>query len=161
MKKICLLLLIVCTVLWICGCSAPAPQPVESGFVLTVADCTITMGAEAAPILAALGKPVTVTEEASCAFDGTEKTYRYEHFCLTTCPVDGAEIICRVWFTDDSLSTAEGIRVGSSRDAVAQAYGGDVFKDDGLCVLNRSESSLTILLTNGAVTSVQYALIIK
>ena len=108
-----------------------------------------------------LGKPVTVTEEASCAFDGTEKTYCYEHFCLTTCPVDGAEIICRVWFTDDSLSTAEGIRVGSSRDAVAQAYGGDVFKDDGLCVLNRGESSLTILLTNGAVTSVQYALIIK
>ena len=35
------------------------------------------------------------------------------------------------------------------------------FKDDGLCVLNRGESSLTILLTNGAVTSVQYALIIK
>ena len=169
MKKICVLLLIVCTVLWICGCSAPAPQPTESGFalpaesgfVLTVADCTITMGAEAAPILAALGKPVTVTEEASCAFDGTEKTYRYEHFCLTTCPVDGAEIICRVWFTDDSLSTAEGIRVGSSRDAVAQTYGGDVFKDDGLCVLNRGESSLTILLANGAVTSVQYALIIK
>ena len=161
MKKPCCLILLICTVLWICGCTAPAPQSAETGFTFTVQDCTISMGAEAAPILAALGQPVTVTEEPSCAFDGAEKTYCYEHFCLTTCPLADTEVVCRVWFTDDGVSTAEGIRIGSPRDMVAQAYGDDAFQDSDLCVLNRGESRLTILLTAGAVTSVQYALIVK
>jgi len=111
---------------------------------------------EAAPILEALGKPLQYTEVPSCAFDGVEKNYYYGSFYVTTRPEAGNEYIQCLWFTDDSVATGEGIRIGDSREAVEAAYGTDCKRGENEYVIQKEKAKLVILLTNDLVTHVQY-----
>ena len=96
MKKIFALILALTMVLTMAACggettpetTAPAvqnntpTQPDASSWKYTVQGVDILMHADAAPILEALGEPVSYTEEASCAFSGLDKTYYYGGFYL-------------------------------------------------------------------------------
>ncbi len=141
------------------GCAA-SPSQQLSNFQFTYLDTVISIDADAAPVIAALGEPKTYTEETSCAFDGLDKTYNYGSFYLTTYPKGGADHVARIWFADDSVSTQEGIRIGSSRNEVEQAYG-EKFGDKNSIAVIRKDSKLTIILEDGIVASLQYALIIE
>lgn len=154
MKKIiCILLtLTIIACLTACGC----PEPTMPDLVFTFKDTEIIMHAQAQPIVKALGGPFQYTEAPSCAFDGTDKTYYYGSFYLTTYPKDGVDCISGLWFADDSVATAEGITIGSSRQAVEEAYGPEYFDGENAFEIPGKDATLTILLTGGMVSSVQY-----
>ncbi len=149
--KRCWILVVLLLVLG--GCAAPAEE--QENFQFTYQGTVIAIDAEAASVIGALGEPKTYTEEASCAFEGLEKTYYYGGFYLSTYPKDGADHVARIWFADDSVSTPEGICIGSSREDVRRAYG-EALDDENACIVVRGNSKLTIILEDGVVSSIRY-----
>lgn len=161
MKKVTILLFVLCCVASLAGCksTSAAPKPsasVADAFVFTYNDISIAMNADAAPVIDALGEPKSCTEQASCAFEGMEKTYSYGSFSITTYPNDGKDCISGLWFTDDQVATEEGVRIGDPQSKVEQIY-----KPEELCgcnayILTRGETMLSIFVTDGVVSSIQY-----
>lgn len=154
MKKIlCLISAILLLTLTACG-GAQSPETEGIRFIHNGAE--IAMKAPADTVLGMLGEPLACTEETSCAFDGLDKTYYYGSFYLTTYPEGEEDYVYSLWFEDDSVSTPEGIRIGSSQSEVDAAYGADSFNGINAYVITARETKLTIVITDGAVSSVLY-----
>lgn len=156
MKRISVFLLTAVLLFSMAGCGAAEPSQQEENFSFTYNGTQITLDAEAAPILDALGEPRSYTEEPSCAFDGMDKTYYYGSFYLSTYPLDGKDCIYNLWFADDTVATEEGIRIGSTQSQVEEAYGRDCFNGTNCFVLTRGQSRLVILMEEGKVSSIRY-----
>ena len=118
----------------------------------------ITLHADFAPILAVLGEPVSYTESASCAFEGLDKTYYYGSLYIDTYPDGDKDRVYDFWFADDSLTTAEGIYIGSTQADVEAAYGTAGYNGANAYIMTKGTGTLTIILDNGVVTSIQYAI---
>ena len=173
MKKIFALILALTMVLALAACggdtapettapAANAPGKTDaSSWKYTVRGVDILMNAEAAPILEALGEPVSYTEEASCAFTGLDKTYYYGGFYLQTYPLGENDYIYAAWLVDDSSTTPEGIYIGATQAEVEAAYGADGFNGSNAYILKGTTSTLTIILSDGVVSSIQYDAVVE
>ena len=173
MKKIFALILALTMVLTLAACggetapetTAPAAKapmaPDASSWKYTVRGVDILMHAEAGPILEALGEPVSYTEEASCAFTGLDKTYYFGGFYLQTYPLNDVDYVYSVWLVDDSSTTPEGVYIGASQAEVEAAYGAEGFNGSNAYIYTSSTATLTILVENGVVTSIQYDAVVK
>lgn len=134
--------------------SGPAPTPAaESRYVLTYLGCPLPMNADFAPLLAYLGEPASYFEAESCAFEGLDKTYTYDGVEIVTYPDDDVDRISYVRILNDTVSTPEGITVGSTPEEVAAAYGaasGTQYSyEDGDCLFS-------VLFQDGKAISVEY-----
>ena len=174
MKKLIPLTLALCLVLCACGSTGGSTgttgnagqqnvitetQPVaEDSFTFTYKGTKICMHAPAAPIIAALGEPKTYTEQASCAFEGLDKTYYYGSFYMDTYPVGDQDYVYGWWFVDDSVATEEGIYIGAAQADVEKAYGADAFNGSNAYIIADRVGTLTIILEEGKVSSIQYAI---
>ena len=118
---------------------------------------SISMGMEAGPVLYRLGEPVSCTLTPSCAFEGMDAVYYHGSFYIATYPRGDREYIQRLWFADDTVATREGIHIGSSRQEVELTYADGVWQEDS-CTVSREASALIITVTEGTVSSVEYAL---
>lgn len=161
MKRMYLMLLLVAMLLSLAGCASDEIPLQEKNFSFTYNGIEITLGAEAAPIIDVLGEPRSYTEEASCAFDGVDKTYYYGSFYISTCPINGIERVYTIWFADDTVATKESIRIGSSQIQVEDAYGTGAFDGMNRFTQIKNQSKLSILLENEIVTSIRYEMIVK
>ena len=138
------------------GSGAPSPKA-GSQLVFTYKDCPLPMNAEFGPLKDYLGEPDSYFEAASCAFDGLDKTFTYGGVEIITYPdedKEGVDYISSVRLLDNSVSTPEGVTIGSTAEVVAAAWGGEVSgdlyeKEDGDCILS-------ILFEDGKVISVEY-----
>lgn len=141
--------------------SGDAPTAVTDGYVFTFNGTDIAMHAEATDIITALGEPKTYTEEASCAFTGLDKTYFYGSFYVQTYPVGDKDYIYSVWFADDSVTTQEGVYVGMSQADVETKYGTEGFNGSNAYIMTKGESTLTVILKDGVVSSIQYDAVVE
>jgi hypothetical protein len=164
MKRISAILLTLMLVLSMAACGGdetPTQPETKDNYVFTYKGTAIMMDVEATDIVAALGTPKSYTEETSCAFEGLDKTYYYGSFYLSTYPMDDKDFVYSVWFADDSVATAEGIRIGSTQSQVESAYGTANYNGSNAFIMTKGESKLTIILTDGEVSSVQYEIILN
>ena len=174
MKKIFALILALTMVLTMAACgggttpetTAPAAQntpttPDASSWKYNVQGIDIMMHAPAAPILETLGEPVSYTEEASCAFSGLDKTYYYGGFYLQTYPMGDSDYVFSLWLVDDSSTTPEGIYIGSTQAEVEAAYGTEGFNGSNAYVMTGTTSTLTIIMDDGVVSSIQYDAVVE
>ena len=176
MKKILALALALTMVLTLAACGGDKPAettapkapavagpvtPDANSWKYTVRGVDVMMNAEAAPVLEALGEPVSYTEEASCAFDGLDKTYYFGGFYLQTYPQNDVDYVYSVWLVDDSSTTPEGVYIGASQAEVEAAYGAEGFNGSNAYIMTGTTSTLTILVENGVVTSIQYDAVIN
>lgn len=159
MRRIFVFLLTMAVLLSFPGCAA-REDGAEEGFCLTCQGVPITPGAEAAPILEALGAPKGYTESASCAFEGLDKTYDYGSFCLTTCTVEGKDYICTLWLVDTLISTPEGLHIGTTWAEAEQILGSDAFQGSS-CRQTRGNTRRVLLLGEDGVYSIRYELILS
>lgn len=117
---------------------------------------TILLDTEAAPVLKALGTPQQTFEQDSCAYQGKDKVYTYAGFQVGVYPVNGVDKISFVYLLDDTVSTPEGIKVGSSVDQVIQAYGKEYTEQFGTYRYTLGNTELSIYTMNKVVDAVEY-----
>ena len=101
------------------------------------------------------------TESASCAFEGLDKSYYYGSFYLETYPQGEEDFVYGWWFADDTVTTPEGIYIGSSKADVDAAYGAENFNGTNSYDIKDGNGKLTIILENDVVTSSQYNLVVE
>lgn len=155
MKKMIMTLVLVLA-LGLGGCAAPEANDTPENFAFSYNGTQIAMKTDAEPIIAALGEPIRYMEEPSCAFEGMDKTFYYGSFYLSTYPDGGKDYVQSVWFADDSVSTQEGIHIGMSQADAEAICGAENFNGDNAYILTKGQTQQTILLEDGAVSSVQY-----
>ena len=177
MKRIIALLAVACLLMSLCACSngtepdktepqkdqTQGSQSTEStgnentSFFFKYKGTEIRLHADAAPIVAALGEPKSYTEETSCAFEGLDKTYTYDSFILQTYPQGDKDYVYCFWFVDDLVQTNEGIRIGDDQAKVESAYGAEAYNGSNAYILTEGDTTFTVILDEGVVTSIQYA----
>lgn len=137
--------------------TSQAESKTEEGYCFKKGEVIVAMGAEAAPVIKALGDPVKpVFEQDSCAYQGKDKVYTYEGFEISTYPVNGTECIASVYFISDKAQTPEGIQIGSTAKEAIKAYGTDYKEEFGVYRYKKGSSELIIYTTNQVVDAVEY-----
>ncbi len=121
-------------------------------------DVKIEMNAPAEPILKALGESQSSYEAPSCAFDGMDVVYTYAGFEVLTYVENEKAVISGVVLRDDTVETAEGICIGSSKADVESAYGKKF--EDGSTTLEmiKGNCQMLVILEDDTVSSIQYLL---
>lgn len=126
------------------------------GYVFQYNGVTVSVDADMAPVLEALGEPSKYFESASCAFEGLDKFYTYSSFEIETYPQGEKDYVSTIVLKDDAVSTAENIYIGSSLTDVTNAYGTDYTEQGSMLVYYKDGMKLCIFVENDAVTSIQY-----
>ena len=130
---------------------------VKDGYVFEYNGVDIQMNSDAAPILNALGEPQEYFEAKSCAFDGMDKTYFYSGIELTTYPKsDKEDYTSSIYFKDDSVSTKEGIYIGSTLQQLLDAYGENYSGNETSYTYKKGDSSIMFIVNEDEVTSITY-----
>lgn len=167
MKKIISLILVLSMALCLAACgdtTETTTQPAvsnEPGYTITINGTEIEMNVNAADIIAALGEPKSYTEEASCAFEGLDKTYFYGSFYLTTYPDGDNDFTYSLWLVDDTITTAEGAYIGMTEEAMQAIYGTDGYNGSNAYVMTKGDCKLTVIVDGGVVTSIQYDAVVE
>ena len=174
MKKLISLILVLMLAMSMAACGGETPEttapsandmapvtPAADAWGYTVQDVKIEMHAPAAPVLEALGEPVSYTEEASCAFTGLDKTYYFGGFYLQTYPLNDVDYIYSLWLVDDSSTTREGIYIGATQAEVEAAYGAEGFNGSNAYIMTSETATLTIIMADGVVSSIQYDAVVE
>ena len=161
------LMSVILMLLSACGGGSKDPEPTgqdtdQSGtYTFLYKGTEIAMKEDAAPILEALGEAKSYTEAASCAFEGLDKTYYYGSFYLYTYPDGETDRVNMVVLCDDTLSTPEGLTIGDSKENVESIYGPDGFNGVNAYVYTRGDCTLTIIIDNDNVSSIQYGAVFE
>ncbi|MGB8454796.1 MAG: hypothetical protein WCD89_21010 [Anaerocolumna sp.] len=130
-----------------------------AGYQFDYQGVTMHMNDKADVIVEALGEPMDYFEAPSCAFQGLDKIYYYSGFDLSTYPGADGDYISTIDFSDDSVSTKEGIYIGISKDKVTEAYGEDYNGESGSLTYTKGKTRLTFLIEDNMVTSINYEFI--
>lgn len=102
------------------------------------------------------GEPLEYSEIPSCAFDGLNKTFRFEHYEITTHEDGNKDIIESIYFLDLFIKTSEGVGIGDSLSDMIDKYG-DSYVVNGIEYIYEIDGvSLIFLVENNIITSVEY-----
>lgn len=157
MKKILIYLLLAAMVLSFCACQNNNPsEEEEKTYTFTYGNTKIAIDADVAPILAALGEWRDYAQGPSCGFPGLEKLYVYGGFEINTYPQGEKDFVYMIRLYDDTVATEEGIRIGSTKEAVIEAYGTPDKQDETLLQYDTNKMFLQFLLSDGIVTTIYY-----
>lgn len=160
MKKLIALLLAALMLCAMASCDNGNEE--NTGFrPFVVGGVTVTLDAEAEPIISALGTPVKSAETNSCYGDDKDKVYQYTSYKIQTYSNEGKDYILSVEIFDDadtSIATPEGICIGDSAEDVLNKHGTPNVQTEQQIVYfdYDNDAKLQILLRDGVVTNIQY-----
>lgn len=145
------------------GKAAPTAAVTETktSYAFTFGETVMNLNQEAAPVIKALGAYKKCFEQQSCAYQGMDKIYTYEGFELGTYPVKGKDCISSIYFTDSTVSTQEGIKIGSTYDEMVKAYGDGYKEEFGVYRYTLGETELSVYTTKKIVDAIEYQIITK
>ena len=140
--------------------SEKAPESM-TGYIYEVENAegtkvSLTTDIEASAVIEALGEPVSYFESASCAFNGLDKVYTYDHFRIETYPEGEKDIISMIVFLDDLTETPEGVSIGMTKADMETAYGTDHEEKKGMTVYKKDGKYLAFLLQDDVIKSIEY-----
>ncbi|PKM69849.1 MAG: hypothetical protein CVU94_01920 [Firmicutes bacterium HGW-Firmicutes-19] len=116
----------------------------------------ITMGEATNDFLVKTGNPINQYSAPSCAFDGDDTVYDFGSYQITTYVNKGKEIFTGVYLLDDSVSTQEGIKIGSSLSKMLETYGDDYQENYGAYTYSLGLTDLSFVVINDVITSISY-----
>ena len=118
----------------------------------------IKVGGDANAVVSALGEAQNLVETPSCG-GGAEpdREYTYAGFKFNTVNENGKNVIVKIVLADDSVSTPEGISIGSSRDEVIASYGENFTENaTGTLIYTDGATKLMLGFTDGSVSAIHY-----
>lgn len=136
--------------------SQPAGGADVGEYLFRANDVNVSIDDDMSGVLAALGEPQSYFEAESCAFEGLDKTYTYSGFVITTRPEGEKDFVNSILLTDDSVTTPEGVYIGSSGDDVIAAYGESQAGFDTLLTYTKDGTTLNFILSEDKVISIEY-----
>lgn len=128
----------------------------HKGYIFESADVSISVDADAASVIDALGEPISYFEAASCAFEGIDKFYTYSGFEIDTYPVKDKDYISAIVLKDDSVTTPEGLSIGDEAKKVTDLYGEATESTDTLMVYEKDDMKLRIIIKDSEVQAIEY-----
>jgi len=72
---------------------------------------------------------------------------------------DGKKYIYTITLEDDTVNTAEGIKIGDSFAAVTKAYGTDYVAAGNTYAYSKDKMTLTFVMNNDKVSTISYSLL--
>lgn len=167
MKKALLVILSVLMAAALCACgggkssegtngTVSAPTGGAGGYIFDAKGVGVEIDAKMEDISDALGEPKSYFEAESCAFGELDKVYTYSGFRIDTYQIGGVDYISDVIFTDDTISTAEGLAIGDSADKAKELYGTPSAEDDSRLVFEKDNMKLVCLLDGSTVKTIEY-----
>ncbi len=105
-------------------------------------------------VLDVIGEPATYFEAASCAFQGLDKIYTYDHFEIDTYPNGEQDLVSAIVILDDLVTTPEGAYIGQSLADVEAIYGTDHEVNGSSYTYTKDGSKLEFVLTDDSVSSI-------
>ena len=126
------------------------------GYMFENGGAQVEIDAEAEPILEKLGEPQSSYEAPSCAFGDLDKVWTYSGYRVDTYQIEGVDYISDVIFTDDSVSTPEGVSIGDSVDDMKAAYGEPTSMDGSQAIYESGNMKLVFLLDGDTITTIEY-----
>ena len=128
----------------------------DAAYAFRSGDAAVAIDQDMAEVLSALGEPKSYFEAESCAFEGLDKTYTYSGFVITTRPDGDKDYVSSIVLTDDSVTTPEGVYIGSPAGDVTAAYGQGDTASDTLLGYVKGGTALNFILDGGKVISIEY-----
>lgn len=128
--------------------------PTEDVFTFEDNGKTISLGATYSSL--DLGEAKDYYEVQSCAFDGMDKIYTFDHYEVHTYPDANTDKVLTVYFLDDQVSTTEGVKIGDSLDIMTEKYGSDYEQLDTQYTYSKGQTQLKFIVENNVITSIEY-----
>lgn len=116
---------VLCLVLMFTFLTADTADAAPKGYGFTYKGATVYMNGNAKKLLKKAGKPKKKTESKSCAYEGMDRTYTFKNFLVKTYSHSdkGDEYVNSIVLLNSKVKTREGIKVGSSKNDMIDAYG--------------------------------------
>ena len=138
------------------GGSKKANAEATISFSVTYQGVSVELGKPMASVLEALGSPNSISEAPSCGDGTTRMRYSYSSLRIYTLTVNGEETIDEIELLDDVPETAAKISIGSSESDVRSAYGTPTSEEDGILTYISGKNELTIVISDGKVSDVNF-----
>ena len=140
------------------GSQSQQPSAPTGGgaYVFQSGGSTVAIDQDMSEVLAALGEAKSYFEAESCAFEGLDKTYTYSGFVITTRPDGDKDFVNSIVLTDDSVTTPEGLYIGSTAADVTAAYGESGTSSETLLGYVKGGCVLNFILDGDKVISIEY-----
>lgn len=99
------------------------------------------------------------SEIESCAFEGSDKVYKYSDLQITVAEVDGVDTVYSVYFLSESISTTEGVSLADEQEVMTETYGDD-YENNVInqYIYEKGDVSLSFIVGNGYIISIEYTL---
>lgn len=108
-------------------------------------------------VLDKLDDSVSYYEAASCAFQGLDKIYTYNHFEVDTYPDGDIDRISSIILLDDMITTPEGVYIGMTQADMEAAYGSDYEIETGSYVYTKDGCHLSFVISDDSIISIEYS----
>ncbi len=128
----------------------------EDVFTYDLKGVTVAMNENMEPLVKKLGDADNYFESDSCAFQGKDKVYTYGSVKITTYPKDNKDYVYTIELLDDTVSTPEGISIGSDKKAVEEKYGDASDSTETSYIYKKGDSQLSFIFDGDNVSSIVY-----
>lgn len=139
----------------ISGCAGTIKDEKSRNYQVKYNDTLIAVNSDTHVIIENLGEPVSIFEAPLCASDGINRQYTYPHINISAYVIGGEERIFSVVFTDDLISTEEGISIGDSENDVISIYGAPI-ESEGELHYEGAGMLLEFIIHDGVVEGIRY-----
>ncbi len=167
-KKMLLCFLMLLMISALCGCikkeaeenRAKGNQNIgketRQDYSYRIGDKSVYVGQTAAEALQLLGGEYETYEAPSCAAEGTDVFYYYQNLTLVVLNTEKEKIVSQLYFKNDSVATAEGLRIGDPYAKVIDTYGEDYLIEGTALNYQGNKMQLVIGIKDQKVDSVTY-----
>lgn len=125
-------------------------------YALHFKEVYITPNRPFAAVIDKIGQYNDSNKSLGCMFTDEEWEYYYDHFLVCTYRDGGVDYVGCIQFTDDVITTTEGVKIGMEAAQTVTLLGNDFEDRMGTHVYRRGDTELWITIANGAVKNIAY-----
>lgn len=103
------------------------------------------------------GKELEYSETPSCAFEGLDKTYIYDHYEVATYPDGDKDYILSIYFIDTDITTTEGVAIDDTKDKMTRVYGTDYEEENNIITYTKGKTQLIFMFQEDRIISIEYS----